>query len=69
MLNRVITAYNDDDTSRKAQGLFGSLTVMSSGTDSGADLGGSSNYSSENLEGRRGAGFHVNSICTWFSRS
>ncbi len=25
------------------------------------DLGGSSNYSSENLEGRSGEGFHVNS--------
>ena len=29
-----------------------------------ADLGGSSNYSSESLEGRSGEGFHVNSSWT-----
>jgi hypothetical protein len=34
-----------------------------------ADLGGSSKYSSENLEDCSGEGFHVNSICTWVSRS
>ncbi len=32
-----------------------------SGTDHSADLGGSSNYSNENFEGRSGEGFHVNS--------
>ena len=31
------------------------------GAAAGADLGGSSKYSSENLEGRSGEGFHVNS--------
>ena len=35
---------------------------------SGADLGGSSKYSNENIEGRSGEGFHVNRICTWVSR-
>ena len=38
-------------------------------TDSGADLGGSSKYSNENFEDRRGDGFHVNSNWTWVSRS
>ena len=36
-------------------------TVKSSGAAMCADLGGSSKYSSENLEDRRGEGFHVNS--------
>ena len=36
---------------------------------SSADLGGSSKYSIEKLEGRRGDGFHVNIACTWVSRS
>ncbi|XLU23549.1 hypothetical protein S245_059615, partial [Arachis hypogaea] len=31
----------------------------------GADLGGSSKYSNENFEGRRGERFHVNGTCTW----
>ena len=31
------------------------------GAATGADLGGSSNYSSETLEGQCGEGFHVNS--------
>ena len=31
-----------------------------------ADLGGSSKYSNENVEGRSGEGFHVNS-CSWLS--
>ncbi|KAK8684365.1 hypothetical protein V6N13_040395 [Hibiscus sabdariffa] len=34
----------------------------------GADLGGSSKYSNENFEGRRGERFHVNDTCTWLSR-
>ncbi|CAL9747716.1 unnamed protein product, partial [Musa acuminata subsp. burmannicoides] len=34
----------------------------------GADLGGSSKYSNENFEGRRGERFHVNGTCTWVSR-
>jgi hypothetical protein len=34
-----------------------------------ADLGGSSKYSSENLEDCSGEGFHVNSSCMWVSRS
>ena len=33
-----------------------------------ADLGGSSKYSNENFEDRRGEGFHVNSNWTWVSR-
>jgi hypothetical protein len=38
-------------------------------TDFSADLGGSSKYSNENFEDRRGEGFHVNSNWTWVSRS
>ena len=38
-------------------------------TASSADLGGSSKYSNENFEGRRGERFHVNGTCTWVSRS
>jgi len=38
--------------------------VISTGPNSSADLGGSSKYSSENLEDRRGEGFHVNSSWT-----
>ena len=34
-----------------------------------ADLGGSSKYSSENLEGRSGEGFHANIDWAWVSRS
>ena len=34
-----------------------------------ADLGGSSKYSNENFEGRRGEGFHMNSSWMWVSRS
>ena len=34
-----------------------------------ADLGCSSEYSMENIEGRSGEGFRVNSIWTWVSRS
>ena len=39
------------------------------GTAAGADLGGSSNYSNETLEGRRGRGFRVNGNRTRVSRS
>ena len=35
----------------------------------GADLGGSSKYSREILEGRSGEGFCVISACSWVSRS
>jgi hypothetical protein len=35
--------------------------VNQRGTGHCADLGGSSNYSNENFEGRSGEGFHVNS--------
>jgi len=38
-------------------------------TASSADLCGSSNYSNENFEGRRGEGFHVNCIWPWVTRS
>jgi hypothetical protein len=40
-----------------------------SGAAVSADLGGSSKYSNENFEGRRGKRFHVNGTCTWVSRS
>jgi len=36
---------------------------------SSADLGGSSKYLSENLEGRSGERFHENSNWSWVSRS
>ncbi|KAK8660504.1 hypothetical protein V6N13_051430 [Hibiscus sabdariffa] len=39
--------------------------VSPGGVAIGADLGGSSKYSIENLEGRRGERFHVNDTCTW----
>ena len=39
------------------------------GSASSADLGGSSKYSSEILEGRSGEGFHANIDWTWVSRS
>ena len=35
----------------------------------GADLGGSSEYSSGNFEDWWGDGFHVNLNCTWVKRS
>ncbi|KAK8660453.1 hypothetical protein V6N13_051379 [Hibiscus sabdariffa] len=40
-------------------------SVSPGGAAVGADLGGSSKYSNENFEGRRGERFHVNSTCTW----
>ena len=43
--------------------------VTLEGTASSADLGGSSKYSSETLEDRRGEGFHGNSNCPWVSRT
>ena len=43
--------------------------VSLGGTAPSADLGGSSKYSNENFEDRRGEGFHVNSNWTWVSRS
>ena len=39
------------------------------GAVAGADLGGSSKYSSEILEGRSGEGFRVISACSRVSRS
>ncbi|PZE15560.1 hypothetical protein DNU06_17455 [Putridiphycobacter roseus] len=45
------------------------LGASPSGAAVGADLGGSSKYSNENFEGRRGERFHVNGTCTWVSRS
>ena len=45
------------------------LDVSLGETVSSADLGGSSKYSNENFEGRSGERFHVNSSCTWVSRS
>ncbi|KAI3480021.1 hypothetical protein L1887_57863 [Cichorium endivia] len=44
------------------------LGVSLGGAAVGADLGGSSKYSNENFEGRRGERFHVNGTCTWVSR-
>ena len=43
--------------------------VSLSRTTSSADLGGSSKYSNENFEDRRGAGFHDNCIRSWVIRS
>ena len=43
--------------------------VTRSAASSSADLGGSSKYSSENLEGRSGERFHENSKWSWVNRS
>ena len=43
--------------------------VSLSGVWMSADLGCSSEYSMENIEGRSGEGFRVNSSWTWVSRS
>ena len=43
--------------------------VSLGGAATGADLGGSSKYSSESLEGRGGEGFHANSSWPWVRRS
>ena len=56
-------------TSRRVQRSRRSVGVSLHGAASGTDLGGSSKYSSESLEGRSGEGFHVNSNWTWVSRS
>ena len=45
------------------------LSVSLGGTMSSADLGGSSKYSNENFEDRRGEGFHENSNWSWVTRS
>ena len=45
------------------------LAARPGGAAPGADLGGSSNYSSENLEGRSGEGFRANGAWTRVSRS
>ncbi|CAA0827959.1 Unknown protein [Striga hermonthica] len=41
------------------------LGASPSGAAVSADLSGSSKYSNENFEGRRGERFHVNGTCTW----
>ena len=51
------------EVGRRRVGVEGE-SVNSTGPNSSADLGGSSKYSSENLEDRRGEGFHVNSSWT-----
>jgi len=51
------------EVGRRRVGVEGK-SVNSTGPNSSADLGGSSKYSSENLEDRRGEGFHVNSSWT-----
>ena len=45
------------------------LGVNLAGAAPGADLGGSSNYSNENFEGRRGEGFRENSNWSRVTRS
>jgi hypothetical protein len=54
---------NAGEVGRRRVGVEGT-SVNSTGPNSSADLGGSSKYSSENLEDRRGEGFHVNSSWT-----
>ena len=57
-------------TSRKVAGVARkALDVNLAGAAPGADLGCSSKYSREDLEGRSGEGFRVNSRCTRVSRS
>ncbi|KAM7460411.1 hypothetical protein LguiB_036229 [Lonicera macranthoides] len=55
--------------SRRARRSLQNLGASPGGAAVGADLGGSSKYSNENFEGRRGERFHVNGTCTWVSRS
>jgi hypothetical protein len=50
-------------------GRFKTWGMSRGGAVVGADLGGSSKYSNQNFEGRRGERFHVNGTCTWVSRS
>ena len=70
---RVEMASAGDTACRRAQGCVlvccAGWCVSPAEAGPGADLGGSSNYSNENFEGRSGEGFHVNSIWTWVSRS
>jgi len=61
--------YLYEATSRRLRRFQRSLGVIRGGAASGTDLGGSSNYSSENLEDRSGEGFHTNSSWLWVSRS
>ncbi|KAK8621525.1 hypothetical protein V6N13_080958 [Hibiscus sabdariffa] len=51
--------------SRRGGGRRKTRGVSPDGAAVGADLGGSSKYSNENFEGRRGERFHVNGTCTW----
>ncbi|KAL0642118.1 hypothetical protein Bca4012_102900 [Brassica carinata] len=51
--------------SRRARRSLQNLGREPGGAAAGADLGGSSKYSNENFEGRRGERFHVNGTCTW----
>ncbi|KAI3483701.1 hypothetical protein L1887_53431 [Cichorium endivia] len=51
--------------SRRARRSLQNLGVSLGRAAVGADLGGSSKYSNENFEGRRGERFHVNGTCTW----
>lgn len=64
ILDCVCTSIHEDLThtqvGRHVSGVEGHHVSESGATDS-ADLGGSSKYSSEILEDRRGEGFHVNS--------
>ncbi|KAG0488266.1 hypothetical protein HPP92_007077 [Vanilla planifolia] len=55
-------------TSRRCNGRCKTWGVSPRGASVGADLGGSSKYSNENFEGRRGERFHVNGTCTWESK-
>ena len=70
MLNRKCNFFYYTFPSRRvAEVCVEALGVSPGRAASGADLGGSSKYSNESFEGRSGEGFHVNSICTWVSRS
>ncbi len=62
-------SYYDALTSKRAWAWCRSRGVSLGGTALSADLGGSSNYSNENFEGRSGEGFHENSIWSWVTRS
>ena len=62
-------SYYDALMSKRAWAWCRSRGVSLGGTVLSADLGGSSNYSNENFEGRSGEGFHENSIWSWVTRS
>jgi hypothetical protein len=55
--------------SRRAWGLRQRPDVSLAGAAPSADLGGSSKYSTEEIEDRRGEGFHWHSKWQWVSRS